>query len=114
MTVGFPIESNLSTNQNYSQKLVKPVRKIRTEQSLKVCDETLNATNSEVEGKFEELIVKEGNLFRCTMCDRTMTHKGSMKRHLETHLTGLNYNCQLCDQTFRSSMSLSNHKRWHN
>ena len=107
-------ETNLSTNQNYSQKLVKPVRKIRTERSLKVCDETLNATNYEVEGKFEELIVKEGNLFRCTMCDRTMTHKGSMKRHLETHLTGLNYNCKLCDQTFRSSMSLSNHKRWHN
>ena len=91
----------------------RPAKRENREPSLKVCDETFETTNTEVEEKFQELIIKEGSVFRCTMCDRTMTHKGSMRRHLETHLTGLNYNCHLCDETFRSSMSLSNHKRWH-
>ena len=98
---------------NSLAKMDRPVRKEKREHHLKVCDETYDATNSEVDEKFQELIIKEDSLFRCTMCERTMTHKGSMKRHLETHLTGLNYSCQHCDETFRSSMSLSNHKRWH-
>ena len=102
-------------NSPFVNILVKTrhVKKEKLEQSLKVCDETFDASNSEVDEKFQELIVREGNVLRCTMCERTMTHKGSMKRHLETHLTGLNYSCHLCDETFRSSMSLSNHKRMH-
>ena len=75
----------------------KHVRKEKPERSLKVCDESFDASKSEVEEKFQELIVREGNVFRCTMCERTMTHKGSMRRHLETHLTGLTYSCPLCD-----------------
>ena len=104
-------------NDSYANTLEntadRHVRKEKTDRSLKVCDEAFDASNSEVEEKFQELIVREGNVFRCTMCERTMTHKGSMRRHLETHLTGLTYICPLCDETFRSSMILSNHKRMH-
>ena len=51
-------------------------------------------------------------MFRCTVCEKTMTqtHRGSMKRHLEAHLSGLSYGCNLCGKTFRLSITLANHK----
>jgi len=88
------------------------VRKEKPERSLKVCDESFDASNTEVDEKFKELIVREGNVFRCTMCERTMTHKGSMRRHLETHLTGLTFICPLCDETFRTRLRLAKHKHY--
>ena len=61
--------------------------------------------------KFEELIVlEEDKMYRCTVCERRMSHRGSMKRHLETHLTGLSYDCPNCGKNFRYSNSLNNHK----
>ena len=80
------------------------------DRSLKVHDESIEASNNEVEEKFQELIVVCDKIFRCTVCEKTMTHRGSMKRHLETHLTGLSYDCNLCGKTFRSSNILANHK----
>ena len=60
--------------------------------------------------QFEELVVKENNMYRCTVCQKTMSHKTNMKNHLEVHLTGLSYECQLCEMTFRSNNLLSVHK----
>ena len=82
------------------------------ERSLKVANnESFEACNSEVNEKFQELVVQEADkTFRCTVCNKTMSHKGSMRRHLETHLTGLSYYCPTCEKTFRSSNALATHK----
>ena len=80
------------------------------DRSLKLLDESIVSSNSEVEEKFNELIVIGDKMFRCTVCEKTMTHRGSMKRHLETHLSGLSYSCNLCGKTFRLSNTLANHK----
>ena len=87
-------------------------QKIVQERSLKVPNsEMVDANNSEVNEKFQELVVQEPDrTFRCTVCNRTMSHKGSMRRHLETHLTGLSYDCPTCEKTFRSSNALATHK----
>ena len=82
------------------------------ERSLKVpTNEVLEANNSEVNEKFLELVVQEPDrTFRCTVCHKTMSHRGNMKRHVETHLTGLSYDCPTCEKTFRSSNALTQHK----
>ena len=82
------------------------------ERSLKIANnEVYEANTSEVNEKFQELVVQEPDRsFRCTVCNRTMSHKGSMRRHLETHLTGLSYDCPTCEKTFRSSNALATHK----
>ena len=66
--------------------------------------------NSEVESKFQELVETEEGVYKCTVCGKTMTHRFSMKRHIETHMSGLSYNCNLCDKTFRSSRSHDRHR----
>ena len=81
------------------------------ERSLKLTNESFEASNSEVNEKFEKLVVQEPDrMYKCTVCNKKMTHRGSMKRHLETHLTGLSYPCQTCGKTYRSSNSLKTHK----
>ena len=79
--------------------------------ALKTTTDTINVqSNDEVNSKFEEMVVKEDGMFRCNHCNRTMSHRGSMKRHVETHLSGLAYDCQNCGKTFRSSRALNHHK----
>ena len=78
-----------------------PIKVVR-ERSRKVVYQSVN--------QFEELVVKENNTYRCTVCQKTMSHKTNMKNHLEVHLTGLSYNCQLCEMTFRSNNLFSVHK----
>ena len=78
-----------------------PIKVVR-ERSRKVVYQSVN--------QFEELVVKENNTYRCTVCQKTMSHKTNMKNHLEVHLTGLSYECQLCEMTFRSNNLFSVHK----
>ena len=85
------------------------------EKSMRVLSQLFEANNSEVESKFEELIVKDDNGYRCTVCEKHMKKKNDMRRHLETHLTGLSYECQLCGKSFRSDNALCKHRhRVHN
>ena len=79
--------------------------------TLKTTTDTINVqSNDEVNSKFEEMVVKEGGMYRCNHCNRAMTHRGSMKRHVETHLSGLAYDCHNCGKTFRSTHALHRHK----
>ena len=73
-----------------------------TSTKMKIAYPAFEANNSEVASKFEELVVRENNMLRCTVCNKEMKKPSDMKRHLETHLTGLSYDCQYCGKTFRS------------
>ena len=73
-----------------------------TSTKIKIGYPAFEANNSEVESKFEELVVRENSMHRCTVCQKEMKKPSDMKRHLETHLTGLSYECQYCGKTFRS------------
>ena len=115
----FKTEDALDENAENDAQLIQendfdlPEQKPRSvkERSLKLTNESFEASNSEVNEKFEKLVVQEPDrMYKCTVCNKKMTHRGSMKRHLETHLTGLSYPCQTCGKTYRSSNSLKTHK----
>ena len=65
--------------------------------------------HSKSDEKFNELVVKENGLYHCTECQKTFKDKAMMRRHIETHMTGLSYDCHLCGQHFRSRNSLNSH-----
>ena len=82
----------------------------REHKALKTFANVNVQSNEELNSKFDELVVKEGTVYRCTVCAKSMTHRGSMKRHVETHLTGLSYDCQHCGKTFRSSQACNRNR----
>ena len=92
------INSELKPKDNHR---VQRIQREFKERSLKLHDESIESNNGYVEDKFRELIVVADKILKCSVCEKRMTHHGSMKRHLETHLTGLSYDCNLCGKTFR-------------
>ena len=87
-----------------------PAKKTNVQnRSVKIFNESFEASNSEVENKFLELIVKENDTYRCTVCEKTQSHKTKMRLHLESHLTGLSYDCPTCGKNFRFKNSLNRH-----
>ena len=80
--------------------------------SVKPVHQTFKANNFEIEQKFREFVVMEGSSYRCTVCDKTSQgRKTDMRRHIETHLSGLSFDCSACGQSFRSSTALRHHFR---
>ena len=88
----------------------RPPKTNAPETKIALPSKSIDSSNSEVDSKFSELIVKEENMYRCTVCDITMKFRAFMSRHLETHLSGLSYECPTCGKSFRSTNSLNNHK----
>ena len=93
-----------SENQNLAQK-----PKERALRVLQDPSKMIDASNTDVNLMYQELIAKEGGNYRCTVCEKSMGHKANMERHVETHMTGLSYDCKLCGETFRSRNTLKHH-----
>ena len=65
----------------------------------------------QVTQQINELFVRLDNgLNQCHTCGKTMKDRGAMRRHVETHIEGLEYNCQLYRKIFRSKNLLAVHK----
>ena len=99
-------------NQQQSDKNCSSVASKSDESVLATLNQSVQCSNAQVEEKFQELILKEDKLFRCTVCNKTMPHRSNMKKHLETHLSGLSYLCPLCGKSFRSENAFLHHKRF--
>ena len=84
----------------FQERLIKPINQISVKNF------------AEIDLKFAELIEKEeGGLHRCTVCEKKIRYKKDMKRHLETHLSGLSYDCSQCGKSLRSSNALRMHHK---
>ena len=64
----------------------------------------------EVNQKIKELLFKESDMYKCTVCGKMSKDNRNMKRHVEVHIDGLSYQCSLCDKTFRSGHAFSMHR----
>ena len=64
----------------------------------------------EVNQKIKELLIKESDMLKCTVCGKMSKDVRNMRRHVEVHIDGLSYQCTLCDKTFRSGPSFSMHR----
>ena len=82
------------------------------ERALKVLQDPtkmIDASNTDINQMYQELIVKEHGIYMCKVCEKSMGHKANMERHVETHMTGLSYECKHCGETFRSRHVLKHH-----
>ena len=93
-----PEETKKSKPLCFEERSIRPINQISVENV------------AEIDQKFAELIEKEeGGLHMCTVCGKKIKDKRDMKRHLETHLSGLSYDCSQCGKNFRSSSALRKH-----
>ena len=56
-----------------------PEPSIVKERSVKVVNQSFEANNTEVESKFEELVVREDKMYSCTVCNKSMKNKNDMR-----------------------------------
>ena len=68
---------------------------------------------SEVKQKIKEIMVKEGDYFKCSVCGNMTKEYSNMRRHIDVHIKGLSYECWLCNRTFSKMHSLARHKSHH-
>ena len=80
------------------------------EKSITVMNQSLIDNYSKIESKFEELVVKENNSWKCTACGKISKKIFNIKRHIEIHLSGLSYECNVCGKDFKSSNYFNVHK----
>ena len=63
----------------------------------------------EINQKIKELLIKESDMYKCTVCGKMSKDNRNMRRHVEVHIDGLNYQCSLCGKSFRSGDSFRKH-----
>ena len=80
------------------------------ERSMRPVNQVSVPNVAKIDQKFAELIeLEEDGIYRCAVCEKKIRNKKDMKRHLETHLSGLSYNCSECGKDFKSSNALRQH-----
>ena len=96
-----PKDNKKNKTQYLEERSIGPINQIFVENA------------AEIDQKFAELIEREESGFhRCTVCEKKIRNRADMKRHLETHLSGLSYDCSQCGKNFRSSSALRKHTAW--
>ena len=115
--MGFDEDTSKTENVNHDEAVLDFIKELNStqtpkERALKVLQdpsEMIDASNTDVNKMYQELIVKEHGVYMCKVCEKSMGHKANMERHVETHMTGLSYDCKHCGETFRSRKILNNH-----
>ena len=73
-------------------------------------ERSLSLLSSDVIKTVDELIMKDGELWKCKSCGRTAKYNTQIRKHVELHIDGLSFPCQQCGSTFRSRNILAIHK----
>ncbi|XP_075420918.1 zinc finger protein 646 isoform X2 [Tenrec ecaudatus] len=55
---------------------------------------------------------EEERRYKCSQCDKTYKHAGSLTNHRQSHTLGI-YPCAICFKEFSNLMALKNHSRLH-
>ncbi|XP_060536872.1 zinc finger protein 26-like [Cylas formicarius] len=73
-----------------------------------------NAQEKAENGKTDEQITEESNdIYSCPICAKSISTKGNLKVHLETHRPKGQYGCDICGRVFKTQCNLYRHKEYH-
>ena len=63
----------------------------------------------------EQLMIRENGVWRCKQCNKTSHRRDDLRRHAETHVSGLSFACDYCSEYFITRARLYRHNvRNHN
>ena len=58
----------------------------------------------------EQLMIRENGIWRCKHCKKSFKKKDRLRRHAETHISGLSFACDHCSEYFKTRSKLAHHK----
>ena len=102
---------------NFKEEVASEVNEIASEEILNnMEDKTVIAHNKtniiinseefssveELDEKILEHMEKDGNRWKCNICDKLLLKRFHAKEHVEFHFDGLTFPCQDCDTVLRS------------
>ena len=61
------------------------------------------------EGNTQDMILKDGSLWKCSVCGKQSKDKSNLTKHTEVHM-GISHSCHSCAKIFNSKNSLHSHK----
>jgi len=64
---------------------------------------------SELDLKILEMVEKFDGMWKCKVCGKTSKHKGTLKKHAESHIEGMSHACHTCNKSFSTRNSLQSH-----
>ena len=114
-----PNESKFENHKDYKADFVEEdVDAIQTVKRTKATERTIaisaqgnESSYDEAKQAVDELVMKDGDMWLCKTCGKTMKTNCHIRKHAEIHIEGLSFPCSSCNQTFRSRTILSAHKQ---
>ena len=67
------------------------------------------STNNELDLQINEMIEKNGGVWRCKICGKTTTRHADIRKHTETHIEGMSHACDICSKIFQNRHGLKTH-----
>ena len=108
-------ESEIVTDNNFGKDIGKVGVTPIFPSNTKVHGITKNGVKINKEKVDKNIIRNADGSKTCSLCGRTASHIGNLRKHVETHMDDLTYNCPDCEKSFRSFGSFLVHrKRIHN
>ena len=101
------LETDYAEIQEHENVLDSTDTSEKTEVSIdfREVDKAFVKTNIQI----EEMIEKNGGMWKCKVCGKICERKDTIKRHAETHIKGLSHKCHLCSRTLSTRDSLKKH-----
>ena len=97
--------------QSQDKKYVKTTLLATQSSSELVNSRSSSLITTDVKAALDNLLVKDGENYRCNACGRSSSSNSNMRKHAEVHIEGLTFECQLCGESFRSRRIIDSHKR---
>ena len=97
--------------QSQDKKYVKTTLLATQSSSELVNSRSSSLITTDVKAAVDNLLVKDGENYRCNACGRSSSSNSNMRKHAEVHIEGLTFECQLCGESFRSRRIIDNHTR---
>ena len=110
-----PNESKFENHKEYKDEDVDVMQAVQrtkaTERTVAISLQENESSWAEAKQAVDELVIKDGDIWLCKTCGKTMKTNCHIRKHAEVHIEGLSFPCSSCNQTFRSRNILSKHKQ---
>ena len=108
-TERFPTQARRSSHKQDKHRDVILEDRAAKNRFVDLDPETREIIHNEKLKEVDNLLVNNGDLWKCKVCDKTFNRRSRLRNHADIHVEGLSYQCQHCFKICPNKISLKNH-----